>query len=136
MTGKTNDSGIKSGPGSNKDGRTGYGAGKPRYQVNWVSTPRGNGIKSGSRLNIEIRNALFITGQIRDAQGRLILIGQSHKNDKDKRSDTLSILLKRKGRMSLRNHGLKPGTYELKCCYWDEKTNTGGGYTEKFEIIP
>ena len=33
-----------------------------KYKVNWIKTKKGNGIKSGKTLNVEIGNAYIVSG--------------------------------------------------------------------------
>jgi hypothetical protein len=94
-----------------------------KYKVNWIKTKKGNGIKSGKTLNVEIGNAYIVSGFVAKKTWygkKMLLIDQG--------KDKLKFLLKKKG------GNFETGKYILKVVAYDKKQmkNT---WTDEFEIV-
>jgi len=104
-----------------------------KYQTNFITTDKGNGIKIGSILQVRIRGAGTVTGKI-SFKGQLLMINQSHAYDKDNDTETIEFKLKHR-RYRLFNYNLPLGTYELHLWFWNSTTGERGLYKDQFEIV-
>jgi len=104
-----------------------------KYQTNFVRTPYGNGIKTGTELIVKIRGAEVVTGKI-SHKGRLLMIDQSHANDEDKDASTINFKLKHR-KYKILKYNLPLGEYELHLWFYDKDSGERGLYRDKFQII-
>ena len=108
---------------------------KAKYQTNFEKRSFGNSIPEGSELVVKVHGAEVVTAQVRHPKNGPVIIGQSHKADKDRKLDTVHLLLKRKRWMGMKKDTLPVGKYVLRVWYWDNDTMTGGGFEDEFEIV-
>lgn len=109
-------------------------ANEEKYQTNFYKTRYGNGIKTGTKLIIKVKNAKVITAKL-SHKGQLLIINQSHSKDEDNDASTISIKLKHR-RFRLFNYNLPLGQYELHIWFYDQDSGERGLYRDKFEIVP
>lgn len=104
-----------------------------KYQVNFIKTRYGNGIKTGQVLKIKVPIAESITAKL-SYKGQLLIINQSHAKDEDNDASTTFIKLKHR-RFRIFNYNLPLGEYELHIWFWDRDSGERGLYKEKFQIV-
>ena len=98
-----------------------------KYKVNWIKTKKGNGIKSGKTLNVEIGNAYIVSGFVakKTWYGKKIMqIGQG--------KTLVSFKLKEKKRKKTVPY--KTGRYILKISATG-KNNKSNTWTDEFEVV-
>jgi len=104
-----------------------------KYQTNFVKTVRGNGIKTGTELQVRVRGAETVTGKL-SYRGQLLIIDQSHDKDEDNDAETINFKLKHR-RFRLFKYNFPVGTYELHIWFYDKDTGERGLYRDKFEVM-
>lgn len=111
----------------------------PKYQPNFIKTPKGNGIKFGEELIVRVVGAEVVTGRIYDViSKRTYQIDQSHKRDEDNDAETTNFTLKSRlhpNASKLTDYSLPVGEYMLLTWWWDNDIMRGGTYRDKFLII-
>ncbi len=110
----------------------------PKYDVNWIKTPQGNGIKYGEELIVRVRGAEVVTGRVYDPRhGKTYQIDQSHAKDEDNDAETTNFTLKSRNHPNAHpnTYSLPLGEYVLMSWWWDCDKMRGGTYTDKFVIV-
>jgi hypothetical protein len=105
-----------------------------KYLTNFYKDEiKGNAINEGSTLKIRVVGAEIVTARIKNSIGNLMDIAQSHKFDSDNDEETIEIKLFRKRFLAKKN--FPTGEYDLVIWFWDNDTQKGGHYKERFEIV-
>ena len=98
-----------------------------KYKANWIKTKKGNGIKTGTVLIVQIEGASTVSGWIakKTWYGRKMLQVAQNKH-------TLKFKLKKYKHKKL--IGYDTGKYILKVSAFDSK-NKNRQWTDRFEVI-
>ncbi len=110
----------------------------PKYQPSFIKTPKGNGLKFGTSLNVRIRGAELIMGHIIDAKNKKIYtLSFSNANDVDRDAETINFTLKTRLHPDAvaPDYFLPVGEYILLNQWFDYDTGRNGTYKDKFVIV-
>ncbi len=111
----------------------------PKYQVNFIKTPKGNGIKFGtSSLDVKIVGADLIMGYVVDVKNKQIYtLSFSNASDTDRDAETNNFILKTRLHPDSipPNYFLPVGEYILFNQWFDYDSKKSGTFRDKFVII-
>ena len=97
-----------------------------KYKANWIKTEKGNSIKGGATLIIDVPGATVLTGILARKYGPFKKFVQVQQG-----TDQLKFLLKKKRKG--KTVPFSPGKYELNIRAFDNK-NRGSGWKDVFYI--